>query len=440
MGQERGPHRLVAESSTVSRLRWASSVTTWIDGYSLTVVSGLLFAIHDSLGTTAFQGTLLIAAVLIGALVGGLVTGFVADRIGRRAVFAYDLLGFAVFSILSAVAPDFGSLLTARILLGVSIGADYAISPGFLAEMSPAGRRGWDLGFIWVLWNVGALMSLALSAVALAVLPAHVVWRLILALPVLPAVIGLVLRQTIPESPRWLAARGEAAASAESVARYGLERFRISGEATLSPRDARRRWVYALGPWFFLAFMGYGVGLLLPYILSLSGASSTSAALWAGAGVLFVGAAGMVAGMYMVDDMGRKRLQVGGFVLSGLLLAVMGVLDLGRAIPYVLLVVLFMLTNAVYQGGPSITVGVYPAELFPTAQRATVLGVATAVSRLGAAIGVVVMGSTIATGGLSPVVFMGAFAALCGFALTAIFGMETKRRTLEELVATSADA
>lgn len=430
----------VSESGTVARLRWASSVTTWIDGYSLSVVSGLLFAIHGSLGTTAFEGTLLIAAVLIGALFGGLGTGFVADRIGRRAVFAYDLIGFAVFSALSAVAPDFGILLVARILLGLSIGADYAISPSFLAELSPTDRRGWDLGFIWVLWNVGALMALALSAVALSILPAHVVWRLILVLPVIPAVVGLVLRQSIPESPRWLAAKGEAGASAESVARYGLEGFRNAPVAILPRREARRRWVYALGPWFFLAFMGYGVGLLLPYILSLSGASSISAALWAGSGVLFVGVAGNVVGMYLVDDIGRKRLQVAGFIIAGLLLAVMGVLDLSRAIPYVLLVVLFMATNAVYQGGPSITVGVYPAELFPTRQRSTVLGVATAVSRLGAAIGVILMGGAVATAGLSPVVFMGSFAALCGLVITVVFGMETKKRTLEDLIEPAAEA
>jgi MFS family permease len=108
----------------VARLRWASSVTTWIDGYNLTVVSGLLFAIRQSLHTTVFQGTLLIAAVLVGSLIGGLVTGFLADRIGRRTVFAYDLVFFIVFAALSAVAPTYGTLLAARLMLGLAIGAD----------------------------------------------------------------------------------------------------------------------------------------------------------------------------------------------------------------------------------------------------------------------------------------------------------------------------
>lgn len=425
----------------VTRLRWASSVTTWIDGYNLTVVSGLLFAIRESLHTTTFQGTLLIAAVLIGSLIGGLVTGVLADRIGRRTVFAYDLVFFVVFAALSAVAPTYGSLLVARLMLGLAIGADYAISPSFLAEMSPTRRRGWDLAFLWVQWTVGAMMSTALTALALGFLPPGTTWRVILAIPVIPAVIGLILRQSVPESPRWLAATGRMPEVGEVVDRYQLEHFGEAATPPLSRGEAARRWAYALGPWFFLAFMGYGVGLLLPYILRLEGASSASAALWWSTGVLAIGVVGNALGMHLVDRMGRKPLQTWGFALTALALAGLGILERVGAASYLAVVLLFALANFVYQGGPSISTGVYPAELFPTRRRSTVLGVATAVSRLGAAIGVVLLGGALNDGGaVAQVVFLGALAGVCGVAMTMLFGMETRLRTLEEIVTERAGA
>lgn len=419
-----------AASATLRRLRLAAGISLGLDGYNLAIIGAVLTWASASLRLTHGLATLVAAAVLLGSLVGGGLAGWLTDRLGRRTVFAYDLLIFCVFALTSAVAPTPTVLIASRFAMGLAIGADYAISSAYVAEMSAAQSRGYQLGYVWVFWAVGGVSAYLLAALAAATLPEALAWRVLLALPMAPALGALLLRRRVPESPRWLVAAGQDAQGAAVLEAYGLEAFRPD-PGQLRPGEGVRRWLLATVPWFLYDFAAYGVGLLLPFVLQESGMTGTGPALVGSAVVAGLGLLGTLAGMAFIDRVGRRPLQGWGLLLPGLLLATWTVLPDQRSLVFFLVVV--SLANALSMMGGLVT-GVYPAEIFPTRQRATAMGVSTAVSRLGAVIGVIAIGLLETRFGLVGVVAGAAAALMMAGVSTFLLGIETRSRTLEEIV------
>jgi MFS transporter, putative metabolite transport protein len=145
---------------------------------------------------------LLGASAFFGATIGLLIAGAIAGRVGRRIVFVHNFWLFAVLSLLAACVTNYTQLLIVRALLGVAIGADIATSMTFLGEISPRhSRGGWTGAVPQIAWTFGALFSLA-TALLLFDLLGQEAWRWIFGLGAVPAVVILLGRRTLPESPR----------------------------------------------------------------------------------------------------------------------------------------------------------------------------------------------------------------------------------------------
>lgn len=421
------------KGALIERLSWATGLTTFADGYNLTVVPTCLPILLRQFHLSGLAGTELAAGTLVGSLVGGMIGGWLVDRWGRQLIFRYDLWLFALLALLSAGAPSFVLLLASRILLGVAIGADYVISPTYLAEVAPSRRRGRDLSFVWLMWPLGAALSDFVGAFLLPALPLAAGWRLLLALAAIPALLGLVLRRGIPESPRWLLGVAKDFQSGHAVIRrYDLEPVELQPVKTLAASPFAR-WMTSVGPWICLTMASYGIGMILPTVLSRSGLVDLKAADWMTGVVTVGGVPGAWMAMIWLDRLGRRSLQIAGFLAAALLL--WGLAEALNLHMSVFLATLVLLTAAqiVSTAGPGTISGIYPAELFPTHRRGTATGVSTALSRLGAVAATFLFAAVSQGNGLTGVVWVAGGIMLIGGILTWLFGPETTGRPLEEL-------
>src|SRR6185437_13901728 len=109
-----------------------------------------------------------------------------------------------------------------RVLVGVAIGADIVASISFLAELSPRGSRGgWTGAMPQITWSLGAICSVLVGA-GLYLLVGTESWRLMFAVGALPAVAVLLLRRSLPDSPRWLLAQGRVEDAVGVFEQFGI--------------------------------------------------------------------------------------------------------------------------------------------------------------------------------------------------------------------------
>jgi MFS family permease len=152
------------------------------------------------------------------------------DRIGRKGMYLLDLLFFVVFAGLSALAWSIGSLIAFRFLLGVGIGADYPISACYVSETMPARVRGRMTSSTIGFQALGMLFGALAGLVVATVVDDLSAWRWMLALGIVPAILVILLRSSVPESPRWLASHGDKEAAAKALAHFTCQPI-AAGEA-----------------------------------------------------------------------------------------------------------------------------------------------------------------------------------------------------------------
>jgi MFS family permease len=449
------------DGAKLTPLHWRiwlhSAMGVFLDAFDLFIIGVAMPVIARAFATSPAQTGLIAAASPLGAIVGAAVAGQIADRIGRRLVFAVDLGMFVLFALRSALAPSVGFLMLFRFLLGVAIGADYPISSSYVAELMPARVSGrmmvGALSFQAIGAVVGAVVGLALLAGDVA---GDDVWRWMLAAGIVPAFVVLMLRRGAPESPRWAQAHGmteEAAAvtrqltGGQDIAVAAPAAPMLPARALVSRRFIRRT-VLALEPWFLMDLALYSIGLFTPTILSiidLGGESAAGLQLWLAKDIRTTEVAvvldlflviGFVIALLAIDRWGRLLLQKLGFLgmTAGLLIVAAGAAGGSANKNDALIVGGFALFNIFVNAGPNSTTWTLPSELFPTSLRGSANGLAAASGKLGAAVGIFCLPVLEAAWGLSRLMVAVAAVCLLGFAITAIFGagLETSGRALEE--------
>src|SRR4051795_10307503 len=189
---------------------------TWIlDGLEVTVAGSIVGALQESpvLHFTATQVGLVASAYLAGAVIGALLFGYLTDRLGRRRLFMVTLGLYLTATAATALSWDFWSFALFRVLTGAGIGGEYAAINSAIQELIPARYRGrTDLavnGSFWVGAALGALGAVVLLQPGL--LPPDWGWRAAFGIGAALGLAILVLRQWIPESPRWLMLHGRLA-------------------------------------------------------------------------------------------------------------------------------------------------------------------------------------------------------------------------------------
>jgi putative MFS transporter len=404
----------------LKRIRTVSSLGILLDGYNLSVIAVALVPLTVQFRLGAAATGLLASAMLLGSIAGGLTAGILADRFGRKTLLVWDLIIFMIFSLVSALLFSYILLVLARFVVGLAIGADYAISPTYLAEFAPRKTRGYQLGYVWLAWSVGAVLSFGLGAGIVGWLPSQLSWRILFALALIPAAIGLLMRRRLPESPHWL----------EYCAKNKTD---LPSKVSSRVTGLGRAWRLSLVPWFLMDFSTYGLGLLLPLLLKSDGlTSSTGAILGTGLAALF-GGLGSVWAMFRLDRTGRIILQVRGFLWSGIGLWILAIMLWVDFKVFAVLLAGLMVVNLLNGTGPGTTCGIIPAEVFPTPMRATALGVSTAVSRVGAIVGVFLLGFIEVRFGLGAVLATTGVAAVLGAVLSWVWRIEPNQSALPDI-------
>jgi MFS family permease len=220
-----------------SRWHWrvvAALGITWIlDGLEVTVVGSLGPALQDSatLGLTAAEIGWAGSAYVGGAVCGALFFGRLADRLGRKPLFLVTLCVYLIATLLTSLTFDFTSFALCRCLTGFGIGGEYAAINSAIDELIPARVRGLvDLAINGSFW-VGAAAGAALSIVLLEPgrFGPNLGWRLAFAFGAVLTIAIVLVRRHLPESPRWLMARGRIAEAEAVVAKIEADVAREHG-------------------------------------------------------------------------------------------------------------------------------------------------------------------------------------------------------------------
>ena len=238
------PATTVAETdipARLDRLPWGRFHTlvvaalgiTWIlDGLEVTLAGAVAGALRQS-PVLQFSSTdigIVSSAYLAGAVLGAVFFGWLTDRLGRKKLFFITLAVYLVATAATAFSWDLWSFALFRFLTGAGIGGEYAAINSTIQELIPARVRGWtDLvinGSFWVGAAVGAAGSIVLLDPAL--LPVDIGWRAAFAIGSALALVILLMRAWLPESPRWLITHGRAA-EAEAIVAGIEEKFRREG-------------------------------------------------------------------------------------------------------------------------------------------------------------------------------------------------------------------
>jgi putative MFS transporter len=310
-----------------------------------------------------------------------------------------------------------------------------------LAEFSPRRYRGSLLGAFVSMWFVGAAVAYVVGTLLLTVDDG---WRWMLASATAPAVVIVLARLGIPESPRWLVTAGRTAEADEVLRKvFGptastadlseVDHGNLGTGALLTSGYGRRTWFVTVF-WTCSIIPLFGVYAFAPRIidaLDLEGPLQS----WGDALVTVLFLLGCVLACYLVDRIGRRTLITSSFLLSGLALVLLGLFsDPGWG-----LITALFAAYAVFIGGAQILQWVYPNELFPTEIRGSAVGLASSLSRIGAAVGTYLVPLSLSGLGIGPTMAVGGLITLIGAAVSASRAPETRGLTLAEAACLPAD-
>lgn len=410
-----------------------ASAGAFTDAYSITVIAGATFSIVPFLLKTTSNLSFAGSMLLIGAIFGALSMGRVVDVIGRRRMFILTLSLILLFSVISIFVTATVELFAMRFLIGFFLGADYPAAMSMVAELNPTSRRGQGMIYLWVSYTAGAMLGLIMGYLLyVTVGPVSYEWRILLGSAAVPALIGLVLRLRLPESPRWALKVGKFELAAEEINKLtgikfsnsALEAARKSSFLDQKTKIQQHYGKYSARLIFIflgLMLMNLVPGALVvldPTILSALGISKAAALLFSS---MFLGiqliAVLIVA--FSVEKVGRKTYAIIGGVFEGVSAILVIVFYHNALILLVLFSGLyffsFMAIPVMRNAG---------SELFPTEFRGFSTGVVMTGDRLAGVVGLF----------LTPILFAGknvpllfAVYGICGF-IGAVFAFATFRK------------
>ena len=178
-------------------------------GYDTGVINGALLPMSAELGLTEVTEGVVTSSLLFAAAIGALTIGYVSDAWGRRRTILLLAVMFFLGAMLCVFTPGLGLLIAGRIVLGLAVGGASTVVPVFLAELAPYEIRGSLSGRNEMMVVLGQLAAIVINAILGSTL-GHLegVWRIMLAVAALPALALFFGMLRMPESPRWLMARG----------------------------------------------------------------------------------------------------------------------------------------------------------------------------------------------------------------------------------------
>jgi putative MFS transporter len=413
-----------------SGLGWA------LDAMDVGLISFVMAALlaQEKWGITPGQLSWLGSIGFVGMALGATLGGLLADRIGRRQVFAVTLLVFGLATGAAALSWSVGALLVFRLLIGLGLGAELPVASTLVSEFAPARVRGRVVVLLEAFWAVGWTLAALIGRFVVSADTDG--WRWAFALGAVPALYAVVVRRGLPESVRFLELRGrtdeaeavvrrfEAAAGVEPVPSPPPKPVPAAGFGDLWAAGTRARTTALWIVWFCINFSYYGAFIWLPSLLFASGFTLVKSF---GFTLLITLAQlpGYAAAAFLIERWGRRPTLAVFLLGSALGAGMFAVADGDTAV-----LVTGMVLSFFNLGAWGALYAVTP-ETYPTVLRATGAGAAAGFGRLASIAAPLCVPPLLDAGG-SGLVFA-VFAAFFVVGGLATWGLPERRgRTLEE--------
>jgi putative MFS transporter len=396
------------------------------DGYILGVVGVSLSAAATSLHLSPLWLGALGGASLAGLFLGALLAGPIADRFGRRVIYAYNMPAFCLISSLQYFVESAGQLLVLRLLLGLLLGADYVVCKALVSEWIPSRLRGRTLSVLAVSWASGYFLAYAVSFALENVGPDA--WRWMLVTSALPALIAVPIRYGVPESPLWLVRRGQIDRAMRIIRDklgYGVDPPKVTPTAAgtnswsdLFASKLRRRTIVGCTFYTCQVIPYFAMSTFIPEVLvALQVKTSYAGGLIYNMCLL----GGTIIGLVIVDRLSRRSFLVGSFCIAGCAMLLLVVVP---GLPPEAILLCFAIFASALAAGSNLTY-VYLPELFPTELRASGIGAAVAASRIGSVLSTFLLPACVSNYGVRPALLICVVALGIGMLVTAIWAPET---------------
>jgi SP family arabinose:H+ symporter-like MFS transporter len=351
-------------------------------GFDVAVISGAERYIQTQFELSEALLGQTVAMGLYGTVIGALLAGWLADRLGRRLSLIYIAALYLISAIGSAIAPEVYSLMLFRFLGGLGVGASSVVAPMYISEVAPADIR----GRLTAMFQFNLVTGILIAYFTNYLIGIWIVdgWRWMLGAEVVPAILFFVFIFKVPESPRWLITKREDLKGALSVLKkiYDEKADQVLAEiqstntikedVTLGhffTRQFRSPIIWA----FLIAFFNQVSGInaviyYAPRIFAMTGMED-SASLLSSVGIGIVNLIFTMAGLALIDKMGRRFLMYIGSIgyiisLSAVAWAFFTESFSGWLVPAWLFV--FIASHAIGQGA---VIWVFIAEVFPNEVR-----------------------------------------------------------------------
>jgi MFS transporter, putative metabolite:H+ symporter len=359
-----------------------------------------------------------------GEFVGSVVSGQIADRFGRKAVFNYDLLVFALGMIGAGFMSSALLVGVFIFIAGLGVGGEFPVVDAYTTEMFPGKDRGRRMATVYTLAVLAAPLIAALAWAVSHPTAGYYSWRALFWFIGVCGFVVWVIRFRVPESPRWLEAQGrpeeahevvsgfsDAAAASAPVPPKTLATAADGASTGATPKPVtapdsqpstfarifaphvRGRTTMMLIFQFFQSGLFYGFTTLAPLFLLHKGISLVHTLLFSM--IIYAGFfAGSLFSMYTIDKIERKW----GIVATAILSGVFGTAFAEASSVTVTVIFGFLTTFTLWQF--SNFLHTYQAEIFPTDVRTTAAGAVYSVSRISTALWVYVIGTVLAPDGI----------------------------------------
>ena len=400
-------------SNQIIYVVWLSIVASlggFLFGYDTAVISGTVDQVSEQFNLDDITKGWYVGCALAGSIAGVMVAGSLSDKFGRKIVLLLSAVLFSVSGFGCMVAGNEVQLVIARILGGIGIGVASVISPLYIAEISVPSFRGRlvsmyqlaiTVGFLGAyLANYGllhyseTLMGNGTTTGLYGKIFATEVWRGMLGMEALPALLFFVVLFLIPESPRWLIVKGQ-----EKKASYILKKIygekeadiQITNVKNLIALETESNWRILFQPGFRMAlFIGValamlgqlmGVNAVLyygPTIFKESGLSSGDSLFYQ----VLVGLVNMlttVLALIIIDKVGRKKLVywgVSGMIIALVLIGIYFAYGTKLDIPQVFLLIFFLFYIFCCAISICAVIFVLLSEMYPVKVRGAAMSIA----------------------------------------------------------------
>jgi MFS transporter, PHS family, inorganic phosphate transporter len=434
------------------KIMFISGMGFFTDAYDLFVIGIVVYLIKPEWHLTTGQISWLNSATLIASAFGAVLFGRVADMLGRKRIYGYEVLILAIGAIASAFSPNLVFLLVCRVILGIGIGGDYPVSATIMSEYSGKRDRGKMVGLVFAMQGLGLVVGPLIAAGLLASgMSSDLTWRVLLGIGAIPGLAVFYLRRQIHETPRFALAGGavEEAQAAITAAMGSPDAPAAAPDVKVTPpqgalegfKDLMRnprmlKWLIGTSAaWALMDFCYYGNSISTPEILALlkpHAAELHNVLIQLGIFAVFA-LPGYFVAIALLDRTGRRAIQILGFVMMALAFLAIGILPgvTKAVVPFVLL---YGVSYFFTEFGPNTTTFVYPAEIFPVEVRTTGHGISAGAGKVGAFIGAYLFPVFLASSlGMRGAMVIAGVVALAGAAVTAWLLPEPKGRSLEDL-------